>query len=59
MGVCVILNEQGKVLHGEDTLQRMLDYGSTLACMDISGVNRAQFEASDYPAILEAGKQAF
>ena len=55
----VVKATDGGVLHGRETLQAIIDTGASLECSVIRDVDREQFEASDWPEILEAARQVF
>jgi hypothetical protein len=53
----MILDKEGTVLHGQETLQVIADTGAGLKVMTIEDVDRQQFEACDLPEICEAARQ--
>jgi NAD(P)H-dependent FMN reductase len=55
----VIIAEDGGILHGEATLKQIREYGVSLECATIKGVNRIEFEAGLAPEILEAARQVY
>ena len=52
----VVQDEQGRLLHGEETLESIVAIGAPLLCLRISGVNFADYQESDWPEILEAAR---
>jgi hypothetical protein len=55
----VVLDEQGNILHGEETLRAIVDTNASLGVLTIEGINRERFEASDWPEMLEAAREVF
>lgn len=55
----VVIGIDKGILHGEDTLKQIREYGVGLNCKVMFGVDRAEFEAGDGPEILEAARQVF
>jgi len=55
----VVLSDEGATLHGEDFLRAVRDLSMPLEARVIRGIPKAEFEASDWPEILEAARQVF
>jgi hypothetical protein len=55
----VVLDEEEHLLHGAETLQAIVDLGIELQCFKVSGVNRKNFEESEWPEVLEAARRVF
>jgi hypothetical protein len=52
----VVQDEQGRLLHGEETLESIVATGVHLKCLCIKGVNFADYQKSDWPEVLEAAR---
>lgn len=55
----VVLDENSAVLHGEQTLKTIIDIGCAQKALIISGIDGNEFEATDWPEFLEAGRRNF
>ena len=55
----VVLDEGEQALHGEDTLKAIIDTKAPLKAAVLHGIPRRDFEASDWPEVLEAARLNF
>jgi len=57
--VVVLAKDESVILHGEDTLQSIARLNLPLEAFVVTGVDVDEWNASDWPGILEAGRLLF
>jgi hypothetical protein len=55
----VVFSTEDKLLHGDDTLKAIVDTGAPIEVTAIRDIPQVEFEATDWPEILEAARQMF
>jgi hypothetical protein len=55
----VVFDDKGYLLHGEETLKGAVAAEATLQSLIVTCIPKKEFEASDWPELLEAARQNF
>ena len=55
----VVCSAEGSVIHGQETLQAMIELGTPLKCATIYEVSVDDWNNSDWPEVLEAARRVF
>jgi hypothetical protein len=55
----IVKANDGGILHGQETLKAIIETGTPLECAVIDGVDRKEFESTDWPEVLESFRLVF
>src|SRR2546430_2243272 len=55
----VVFSTEGALLHGEETCRAIVDAGVTLDATAVEDIPKVEFEATDWPEMLEAARRMF
>ena len=55
----LIFSDEGVLLHGEETCRAIVDTGVSIDAKDVEDIPKVEFEATDWPDMLEAARRMF